>query len=135
MRAITTFGVLASMIACNAGDPAPSSTVGAPPASATASSPPSASLLRVPTENVCMVNDRDMGKPQIPVEVDGRTYFGCCAMCKEKLETQAAVRTAVDPVTGKKVDKARAVIARNQDGAVLYFENAASFERHVANFR
>jgi hypothetical protein len=30
-----------------------------------------------------------MGTPQIPVSVEGCTYFGCCDMCKGKLERAA----------------------------------------------
>ena len=50
---------------------------------------------------VCMVNDQDMGKTQIPVVVEGKTYYGCCAMCKERLAKDANARTGVDPVSGK----------------------------------
>ena len=78
---------------------------------------------------VCMVNDQFMGKPQIPVQVEGRTYFGCCAMCKEKLEKQPAARTAKDPVTGEPVDKAKAVIVKDGDGKVLYFASEDTLRR------
>ena len=30
---------------------------------------------------VCFINDRYMGKPQIPVSVEGKTYYGCCQGC------------------------------------------------------
>ena len=73
---------------------------------------------------VCMVNDTYMSKEQIPVQVSGKTYYGCCAMCKERLAKMAEARSAVDPVSGKKVDKATAVIGRSADDSVLYFENA-----------
>lgn len=89
-----------------------------------------AALVRVASENVCMVNDQDMEKPQIPVVVGGKTYFGCCAMCKEKLEKNASARTAVDPVSGKAVDKAGAVIARNEAGNVFYFESEETLRRY-----
>jgi YHS domain-containing protein len=75
---------------------------------------------------VCMVNDMYMGKEQIPVEVSGKTYYGCCPMCKERLEKNPEARSAVDPVSGKKVDKATAVIGRAADDAVVYFETAAN---------
>jgi len=78
---------------------------------------------------VCMVNDQFMGKPQIPVEVEGRTYFGCCAMCKEKLEKQLEARTAQDPVTGETVDKAKAVIVKDAGGKVLYFASEDTLKR------
>lgn len=79
---------------------------------------------------VCMVNDQFMGRPQIPVEVQGRTYYGCCAMCKDKLDQQPAVRTAQDPVTGEPVDKAQAVIIHDASGKVLYFANESTLRQY-----
>lgn len=76
-----------------------------------------------------MVNDRYMGSDQIPVSVDGKTYYGCCAGCKDKLQNQAAARTALDPVTRKPVDKASAVIARTKTGKVMYFESLETLSR------
>ena len=32
---------------------------------------------KVPNETVCMVNDAYMGKKQIEVPHDGKTYYGC----------------------------------------------------------
>lgn len=81
---------------------------------------------------VCMVNDQDMGKPQIPIVVSGRTYYGCCSMCKLRLSQSAEFRTAVDPVTGRTVDKARAVIGRRGDGTVVYFETRENLARYAA---
>jgi YHS domain-containing protein len=77
----------------------------------------------VEAKKVCMVNNQLFEKDQIPVEFEGKTYYGCCEMCKERLAKDAASRTGVDPVTGKPVDKAKAVIAALPDGKVLYFES------------
>lgn len=79
---------------------------------------------------VCMVNDQFMGKPQIPVDVEGRTYYGCCAMCKDKLNQQPAARTAQDPVTGESVDKAKAIIIQDATGKVKYFASEATLARY-----
>lgn len=79
---------------------------------------------------VCMVNDQFMGRVQIPVEVEGRTYYGCCAMCKDKLTQQPAIRTARDPVTGEAVDKAKAVIVQDASGKVMYFASEDSLRRY-----
>jgi YHS domain-containing protein len=87
-------------------------------------------LTRVEPSQVCMVNNQFMGKPQIPVGVRGKTYFGCCEMCKSRLADDPNARTAVDPVTGMTVDKADAVIGRDDSGAVLYFENEANLTRY-----
>jgi YHS domain-containing protein len=80
-------------------------------------------LKRVEAKKVCMVNDQLFEKDQIPVAFEGKTYYGCCEMCKERLAKDAAARTAVDPVTGRKVDKATAVIVAPPQGKVLYFES------------
>jgi len=78
---------------------------------------------------VCMVNDQFMGKPQIPVEVEGRTYYGCCAMCKDKLNQQPEARIAQDPVTGEPVDKSKAVIIQDASGKVRYFASEDTLRR------
>lgn len=79
-----------------------------------------------------MVNNQVFDKDQIPVQVEGRTYYGCCEMCKERLAKDPSARTAEDPVTHKQVDKAVAFIAALPDGSVLYFENEASFKRYTS---
>jgi YHS domain-containing protein len=87
-------------------------------------------LKRVETKKVCMVNNAVFEKDQIPVQVSGKTYYGCCEMCKERLAKDAAARTGTDPVTKKPVDKATAVIAALPDGTVLYFESEKTLEQY-----
>jgi YHS domain-containing protein len=125
-------------VASNAEKPAPETPstlqVATTPATATsASSSQSAQLTLVerPSE-VCMVNNQFMGREQIPVEVEGKTYFGCCEMCKGRLARDASARVAKDPVSGNSVDKATAVIAKRANGEVVYFESAATFDRYRA---
>ena len=91
---------------------------------------PNGKLTRVETKTVCMINEHAMGKDQIPIEIEGKTYYGCCEMCKERLAKDAAARTATDPVTKKPVDKATAVIAAQPDGTVLYFESEKTLEQY-----
>jgi len=91
---------------------------------------PSGKLTRVETKMVCMINEHAMGKEQIPIEIEGRTYYGCCEMCKKALAADAAKRVAVDPVSGKQVDKATAVIASQEDGRVFYFESEANLAKY-----
>jgi len=91
-------------------------------------SPASAELTRVTDPSlVCMVNNQFMGSPQIPIEVEGRTYFGCCEMCKARLGSDPSSRVAKDPVSGHEVDKATAVIGKTRTGQTLYFENERNF--------
>ena len=84
----------------------------------------------VETSEVCMVNDRFFGREQIPVEVEGKTYYGCCEGCKTRLAEDEGIRYGVDPVSGEKVDKATAVIAARPDGSVLYFTSRETLERY-----
>ncbi len=87
-------------------------------------------LQRVPAKRVCMVNNTRFDKDQIPVAVDGKTYFGCCEMCKGRLAEDASIRQSTDPVSGKPVDKAKAVIGAKPDGKVLYFESEKTFSAY-----
>jgi YHS domain-containing protein len=80
-------------------------------------------LVQVEAKYVCMVNNQRFDKEQIAVKVKERTYYGCCEMCKEKRRSNAKSRVAIDPVSGKEVDKATAVIGASPDGKVFYFEN------------
>lgn len=77
-----------------------------------------------------MVTNQFMGTAQIPVEVEGTTYFGCCEMCKARLANEPQTRTAKDPVTGESVDKAKAVIGREPSGKVHYFASAENLARY-----
>ncbi|MEO8502879.1 MAG: hypothetical protein ABI609_03190 [Acidobacteriota bacterium] len=105
------------------------------PAFAATSAPaekPAAAVVKVEPKKVCMINNQFMDKDQIPVEVEGKTYYGCCAMCKERLAKDAEARKAVDPLSGKSVDKAKAVIGAHSDGTVLYFENEENLAKFAA---
>jgi len=78
--------------------------------------------------DVCMVQNRHGIMKMIPVEIDGKMYYGCCAGCVGKLKYNPAVRSARDPVTGKEVDKSKAFIVGNPDGTVIYFETKETAE-------
>merc|ERR1712232_951318 len=84
---------------------------------------------RVKSSYVCYVNNNYMGKEQIPVEVDGKTYYGCCQGCVGNLKKNRAPRYATDPLTGREVDKATAyiVLKPNGNGKVLYFESEENY--------
>ncbi len=86
---------------------------------------------QVPNQLVCMVNDAYMGKPQIEVPVNGKTYYGCCQMCVKKLNEQESARTATDPQSDKKVDKVDAyIVLLDEQGTVGYFESEESYEAY-----
>ncbi len=94
----------------------------------------SAEKYKVDPSIVCMVNDNVMGKPQIPVLVEGKTYYGCCKNCVGTLNENPAIRSAKDPFTGKLVDKAGAFILEGPDGAALYFESALTASKFIDSF-
>lgn len=89
---------------------------------------------QVSNDLVCMVNDRYMGTRQIPVIVEGITYYGCCEGCVTKLkENIGGVRFATDPTSGEKADKASAeILRRKTDGSVYYFESDSSMLMFLA---
>ena len=97
---------------------------------ATLASAQGVALEKVQPKMVCMVNDTLFPREQIPVEVDGKTYFGCCEMCKGRLAKDASIRSAKDPVSGASVDKAQAVIGAAPDGSVQYFSSDETFSRY-----
>lgn len=85
-------------------------------------------VIQLQNKQVCMVNDRYLNKDQIPVSVNNKVYYGCCAACVEALKNDTASRYALDGLTQEKVDKATAIIIpkpRTEDG-VLYFVSAAN---------
>jgi YHS domain-containing protein len=91
-----------------------------------------AKVKRVKATKVCMVNNTVFPNDQIPVQVDGRTYYGCCQMCKGRLQNDQTVRQAIDPVSKKPVDKAQAVIGAKLDGTVVYFESEKTLQKYNA---
>ncbi|MCM4158504.1 hypothetical protein FHG64_13045 [Antarcticibacterium flavum] len=83
----------------------------------------------LPNDLVCMVNNAYMGKPQLPVPVEGKTYYGCCDMCVGKLNNDESARMAQDPFTGKPVDKSTSyIVLTSKEGAVAYFESEESYK-------
>lgn len=51
-------------------------------------------------------------------------------MCKGQLEKDPKQRVAIDPVSGKKVEKSLAVIGVASNGGVIYFESIANLEKY-----
>ncbi len=80
-------------------------------------------ISEIESKYVCMINDQSFNKEQIPVEIEGKTYYGCCQMCEAKLKSDPSSRNAIDPVSGRQVDKATAVIGTTPDGTAYYFES------------
>lgn len=129
-KLLLLLALLAPIAACDRGTSSTSSTSAASEQPALAVLP--AGMSRVTdASQVCMVNDQFMGRPQIPVAVEGRTYYGCCAMCEGKLKQQPEARIARDPVTGQEVDKATAVIVQDAQGKVMYFASEDTLRKYT----
>jgi YHS domain-containing protein len=79
----------------------------------------------------CMAIDRAFDEPQRAVVAEGRTYYACCDDCRERLEGDSALRSAVDPVSKRAVDKASAVLARDAEGTLHYFESEATLAAYL----
>lgn len=82
---------------------------------------------------VCMVNNMYMGSAQIAVPINGKIYYGCCAKCVQDLNADESTRYAVDPLSKKRVDKAKAYILISPDmtGAVIYFESEKNVKEYL----
>lgn len=81
-----------------------------------------------------MVNDAFMGAPQIEVPVKDKMYYGCCKMCVGKLNNSEEIRTALDPFSKEKVDKADAYIVldpNSDQNGVFYFKNANNYQKYM----
>lgn len=87
---------------------------------------------QVPNDYVCMVNDAYMGRLQFEVSFEGKIYYGCCDMCKERIPKDESVRYAIDPFSKKKVNKADAyIVLIGQNGEVVYFENEENYKKLI----
>ena len=91
------------------------------------------SVRQVEASKVCMVNDTAFDWEQIAVEVEGKTYYGCCPMCKDRLNQDASIRKATDPITGAEVDKASAIISADETSKVYYFETEENLRKHMGH--
>lgn len=87
----------------------------------------------IDSKYVCMINNQSFNKEQILVKIDGKTYYGCCQSCEAKLKSDPGSRMAVDPVSGKEVDKATSVIGATPDGKVYYFESKENLKAFNSN--
>lgn len=80
-------------------------------------------ITRLPNSQVCMVNNRFLNSEQIPVPLEGKTYYGCCEGCVKMLKEDPTSHFIADPLTGEEVDKASAFIIGKPGSKenVLYF--------------
>lgn len=88
---------------------------------------------QLPNKQVCMVNNKFMGKDQIPVLLKDKTYYGCCEACVVALKKDELYHFAKDPITGLQVDKATAIIIIDPGSRddVLYFNTTESAKQYI----
>lgn len=84
---------------------------------------------QVESKYVCMITKKHFETEQTAVKVEDRTYYACCDMCKGQLLEDPSTRTAVDPVSGSKVDMATAVVGVDKAGNAYFFESVENLER------
>jgi len=86
---------------------------------------------KVQSSYVCFINNRYMGNEQIPVEVNGKTYYGCCQGCVGNLKNNRKVRYATDPYSNNEVDKATAyIVVKSGSSEVWYFESEKNYNSY-----
>lgn len=92
----------------------------------------SASGVKLKTSQVCMMNNKYFENEQIPVSVNGKSYYGCCAGCAASLQNNAQIRQATDPYSGEVVDKAEAFIVLKSEATkeVQYFKSEKNYEEY-----
>lgn len=84
---------------------------------------------QVEAKYVCFITKQRFDTPQLPVLVDGKTYYGCCQTCMQQLMNDPTNRVDVDPVSGKEVDKATAVIGVDKAGKAYFFESMENLKK------
>lgn len=92
------------------------------------------SVKKVEHKYVCMITNKLFADEQIEVDIEGKKYYGCCEMCKAKLEGDVTSRQAQDPVSGITVDKAIAVTGADSSGNIFYFENETNMSAYNERF-
>ena len=83
---------------------------------------------------VCMVDDIFQGDfPSVPVSINSKTYYGCSQKANRDLSTIDSLRSAIDPISKEKVDKATAIIAihPDKDGKVIYFGSKQTYDKYI----
>lgn len=93
---------------------------------------PSSWLTRVNTNEVNMASNRFEKKAQKAVNIGGRTYYASNDMAAASISRNQSARFAVDPISGKKIDKAEAVIFADASGRVIYFESEATGNNFIS---
>lgn len=84
---------------------------------------------QISSQYVCMITKKQFKTEQSSVAIDGRNYYYCCDMCKTQLQNDPQTRMDKDPVSGKEIDKASAVVGVDKEGNVYFFENVRNLQK------
>jgi len=93
---------------------------------------PSEWLTRVEPSSVNMVTNRVEEAGQTAVNLEGNSYFVSGESYAWTLKQNQSLRYSIDPLTNRKVDKARAVIFADASGRVFYFESEQTYRDFLA---
>jgi YHS domain-containing protein len=88
----------------------------------------------IPDSIICMVRGDIKSKGSLPIQIEGRTYYGCCEKCLTKLEQNIDnIQYAVDPVSGQTFSKADAIVRQDpQDHKrVLFFKSDETYDQYM----
>jgi YHS domain-containing protein len=84
---------------------------------------------QVEAKYTCFINKKHFDKPQTEIIVNGKKYYGCCENCASQLTQDPSTRVAIDPVSGKEVDKADAVIGMDKAGNIYFFQSEDNLKK------
>ena len=80
------------------------------------------SVKHVSSKHICFISGKRFERTLESVTIEGKSYYYCTSHCLETLKDDPASRSAVDPVSGNRVDKATAVLGQDRHGNVYFFE-------------
>ena len=87
---------------------------------------------QVNPKHICFMTGKRFDRGLKSVTVSGKTYYGCCGDCLAQLQDDPKARQAVDPVSGKTIDKADALIGVDKNGKIYFFEDRQNLKKFRA---
>lgn len=88
--------------------------------------------LKVEQNRVCMPQNLVFDRDMIPVQLNDRTYYGCCEGCIVQITQNEALRMGQDGLTGENIDKSQAVVL-DIHGKAMYFASAENAKKYLAS--
>ncbi|RZT91301.1 hypothetical protein EV201_3115 [Ancylomarina subtilis] len=83
---------------------------------------------------VCMLRGDIKSRPTLPIEINSKTYWGCCQNCLGKLmRNENNALFALDPFSGQSVDKADAIIRQDPQNnkRVFFFKSNETYNQYL----